>query len=76
MKRIALVIILKTPPGGAFRSVQESLITSFQHGLLKSRLTWTFPDASVRNWMLAIHAGMTKFVGERKLMTHRGKVIL
>jgi hypothetical protein len=34
-------------------------ITSFQHGALESRFTWTFPDASLRAWMPAIHAGMT-----------------
>jgi hypothetical protein len=32
---------------------------SFQHGLLESRFTWTFPDASARAWIPAIHASMT-----------------
>jgi hypothetical protein len=39
---------------------QTPSIMSFQHGLLESRLTWTFPDASSRIWIPAIHAGMTK----------------
>ena len=38
---------------------QNSLIVSFQHGVLESRLTWMFPEASLRIWMPAIHAGMT-----------------
>ena len=42
---------------GQFR--QSPSIASFQHGVLESRLTWTFPDASLRTWMPAIHAGMT-----------------
>src|SRR5437667_144275 len=33
--------------------------SSFQHGVLESRLTWTSPEASLRIWMPAIHAGMT-----------------
>ena len=39
---------------------QNPSITSFQHGVLESRLTWMFPEASLRTWMPAIHAGMTK----------------
>src|SRR5215471_1235796 len=35
-------------------------IASFQHGVLESRLTWTSPDASLRVWIPAIHAGMTE----------------
>ena len=38
----------------------ESLITSFQHGVLESRSTWTSPEASMRTWMPAVHAGMTE----------------
>jgi hypothetical protein len=34
-------------------------VASFQHGGLESRLTWMSPEASLRNWMPAIHAGMT-----------------
>jgi hypothetical protein len=50
-------------------------INSFQHGLLESRFTWTFPNASLQLWMPAIHAGMTVisvscFVRERKIMNH------
>ena len=53
----------------------EPSIASFQHGVLESRLTWMFPDASLQTWMPAIHAGMTKIcifcsVGERKIMNH------
>src|SRR5215831_10796539 len=29
------------------------------HGVLESRLTWMSPEASLRAWMPAIHAGMT-----------------
>jgi hypothetical protein len=52
-------------------------IASFQQGELESRVTWMSPDASVRTWMPAIHAGMTKSpfsfsLGERKLMKHFG----
>jgi hypothetical protein len=35
-------------------------IASFQHGVLESRLTWMSPEASLRAWMSALHAGMTK----------------
>jgi hypothetical protein len=54
---------------------QNPSMASFQHGVLESRLTWTFPDASVQIWMPAIHAGMTKicifmFYGERKVMNN------
>jgi Protein of unknown function (DUF2283) len=38
---------------------QNPSIPSFQHGGLESRSTWTFPDASLRAWLPAIHAGMT-----------------
>src|SRR5262249_42018928 len=34
--------------------------TSFRHGVLEPRFTWTFPEASLRIWMLAVHAGITK----------------
>jgi hypothetical protein len=48
-------------------------VASFQHGALESRLTWMFPEASVRAWMPAIRAGMTTSDfslsgGQRKLM--------
>src|ERR1700740_320667 len=64
--------------GGRGTSVTSSRapsIASFQHGVLESRLTWMFPEASLRTWMPAIHAGMTKFVfsfsvDERKVMNH------
>src|SRR5215510_645911 len=39
---------------------EKFTIASFQHGLLESRLTWTSPDASLRVWIPAIHAGMTE----------------
>ena len=39
---------------------QNPSIGSFQHGVLESRLTGMSPDASLRTWMPAIHAGMTK----------------
>jgi hypothetical protein len=39
---------------------QNPTIPSFQHGVLESRLTWMSPEASLRIWMPAIHAGMTK----------------
>jgi hypothetical protein len=50
-------------------------IASFQHGALESRLTWMSPETSLRIWMPAIHAGMTKLafsfsVGGRKSMEH------
>ena len=35
-------------------------IASFQHGVLQSRLTWMFAEASLRTWMPAILAGITK----------------
>jgi hypothetical protein len=38
---------------------QSPSMTSFQHGALESRPTWTFLDASFAILMLAIHAGMT-----------------
>jgi hypothetical protein len=62
--------------GGAPVSLKQNpSMASFQHGVLESRLTWTFPDASVQIWMPAIHAGMTKicifmFYGERKVMNN------
>jgi hypothetical protein len=40
--------------------MQNPSIASFQHGVLESRLTWMSPDASLRTWMPAIHADMTK----------------
>jgi hypothetical protein len=58
-------LTLKQPPS----------IPSFQHGGLESRSTWMSPEASLRTWMPAIHAGMTSVgfsssVDERKLMNH------
>jgi hypothetical protein len=41
-------------------NVAPSRAHSFQHGALESRLTWMSPEASLRTWMPAIHAGMTK----------------
>src|SRR5262249_12565784 len=32
----------------------------FRHGLLPSRLTWISLEASLRIWVPAVHAGMTK----------------
>ena len=55
---------------------QNSSTASFQHGVLESRLTWMFPEASLRTWMPTIHTGMTHSVlsllsmGERKIMEH------
>jgi hypothetical protein len=43
-----------------FSQLKQLPIGSFQHGVLESRLTWMFPQASLRTWMPAIHAGMTK----------------
>jgi hypothetical protein len=40
--------------------LKQPPIGSFQHGVLETRLTWMFPEASLRTWMPAIHAGMTK----------------
>jgi len=42
---------------------------------LQSRFTWTFPEASLRIWMPAIHARMTKSafsfsLGERRIVTY------
>jgi hypothetical protein len=42
---------------GQFKS--NPSIASFQHGMLESRLTWMSQEASLRNWMPAIHARMT-----------------
>jgi hypothetical protein len=61
--------------GTSVTSSRDRSIASFQHGVLESRFTRTFPEASLRTWMPAIHAGMTKSafsfsVGERKLMKH------
>jgi hypothetical protein len=39
---------------------QNPSIASFQHGVLESSLIWMSPEASVRAWMPAIYAGMTK----------------
>jgi hypothetical protein len=61
-------------PGlGQFK--QSLSIASFQHGVLEPRLTWMFPEASLRIWMPAIHAGMTMTsfscsVDKRKIMNH------
>jgi len=65
----------KTAGGASVSSSRARSIASFQHGALESRLTRMSPDASLRTWMPAIHAGMTKCafsfsVGERKLMKH------
>src|SRR5215471_11025781 len=38
---------------------QGHSIASFQHGVLESRSTWMSPEASLRIWMPAIHAGMS-----------------
>jgi hypothetical protein len=43
-----------------FSQLKQPPIGSFQHGVLESRLTWMFPQASLRTWLPAIHAGMTK----------------
>src|SRR5215510_15796760 len=55
------------------RSKRAPPIASFQHGVLESRSTRMSSDASLRNWMPAIHAGMTRstlFIlwSERKLI--------
>ena len=39
---------------------QNPSIPSFQHGVLESRLTWMSREVSMRTWIPAIHAGMTK----------------
>jgi hypothetical protein len=39
---------------------QKAQFPSFQHGALESRSTWMSPDASLRAWMPAIHAGITE----------------
>jgi len=56
-------------------SLKQRSIPSFQHERLESRSTWMSPEASLRIWMPAIHAGMTNAgsscsVGERKLINH------
>ena len=38
---------------------QNASIASFQHGVLEARLTGMSPEASLRAWMPAMHAGMT-----------------
>ena len=38
---------------------EYSSISSFRHGVPEPRLTWMCPDASLRTWMPAVHAGMT-----------------
>ena len=41
---------LKIQGGGASISLKQNLsIASFQHGVLESRPTWMFPDASLQN---------------------------
>src|SRR5262245_51196635 len=56
------------------RSLTRSApIESFQHGVLESRSTRMSPEASLQNWLPAIHAGMTTstlFIlwSERKLI--------
>ena len=56
-----LLARLKLRSGGASfdYKAEESLDWSFQHGVLESRPTWMSPEASLRTWMPAIHAGMT-----------------
>jgi hypothetical protein len=53
-------ISLENTRGGGSRSVLVRLLdSSFQHGVLESRLTWMSSEASLRTWVPAIHAGMT-----------------
>jgi hypothetical protein len=52
---------------------QRASVPSFQHRGLQSRSTRMSPEASLRAWMPAIHAGMTNAafsssVGERTIM--------
>ena len=56
---LPLCSALKIQAEGPGQFKQNHSITSFQHGVLESRFTWMFPEASLRAWILAIHAGMT-----------------
>jgi hypothetical protein len=42
-----------------FNFGEYSAMSSFRHGLPEPRFTWMSPDASLRTWMPAVHAGMT-----------------
>src|SRR5262245_35397982 len=58
---IHLVLLSKSRQEAHRLTYTEKFPTaSFQHGVLESRLTWTSPDASLRVWIPAIHAGMTE----------------
>jgi hypothetical protein len=37
-------------------------VPSFRHGVPEPRFTWMSPEASLRAWMPAVHAGMTDAV--------------
>jgi hypothetical protein len=54
------MLLRKFGARGSGQFKQNPSITSFQHGALESRLTWMSPEASLRTWMPAIHAGMTE----------------
>ena len=41
---------------------ENSSVSSFRHGVPEPSLTWMSPDASLRAWMPAVHAGMTDAV--------------
>jgi hypothetical protein len=43
----------------SFVNFGEYSSMSFRHGLREPRFTRMFPDASLRTWMPAVHAGMT-----------------
>jgi len=38
---------------------EYSSMSSFRHGVPEPWFTWMSPDASLRTWMPAVHAGMT-----------------
>jgi hypothetical protein len=38
---------------------EYSSMSSFRHGLPEPRFTWISPDAFLRTWMPAVHAGIT-----------------
>ena len=50
---------LKIRAGRASVTLAEPSIASFQLEYCESMLTWMSPEASLRIWMPAIHAGMT-----------------
>jgi hypothetical protein len=62
----------KQKPDNVFHSVQDhatvfrclafASVSSFRHGVPEPRFTWMSPEASLRAWMPAIHAGMTDVV--------------